>query len=203
MRETVEAFEARTGARYDPPAALRAQGRVIRSRDACPTLFRVPGPLGMRDHLNGAGAPLAPADAAWIWLADKPTGGARRQAELFGAVAVLAPLALSPCRVRRGHWLGVNRALPDDLLAWVPPSSVRAALDWGAIASRAEAEQALGPGLAAERAQVIDRLGDYLEELAMLAAAGAPGPDRPWCEVPARERHRVLAAAGVSGRFTR
>lgn len=205
MRESVAAFCAR-GGRYAPPAALIAAhgARPLAPGDDCPTLFRAPGPHATRRYLAGApeAAWLAPEVQPWLWLSERPASGSRRQAELFGVLAVLVPLPLQPCRVRPGQWIAENRLVPDEGLVWVPPSALRAAVPWDALGTRRAAEQALGAGLAEERRRVGERLDAYLEELSLLAAAGVPGPDRPWCDVPAAERRQILAAAGMDGRFS-
>ena len=53
MRETVAAFEKRTGTTYDPPPSVGALGRRLAPGESCPTLFRYPGPEGLRDLLIG------------------------------------------------------------------------------------------------------------------------------------------------------
>ncbi len=204
MKETVRAFEERTRSSYDPPAFLRALGRPLAPRDACPTLFRYPGPEGLRDLLTGALQRLAPLERDAVWLASAPRGVRPRAVGLFGTVAVLQPLRLAPCATgERGVYIGLNAALADlELVAWVPPSAVVRRIGWDALETAAAAARQFGPRYAEERAAVFDRLGAYLEELSELHRAGAPGPTRPWCDVPARERRRLVEQYGVRPRWT-
>jgi len=208
VRETVGAFEKRTGERYDPPLWLRALGAPLASREACPTLFRYPGVEGLQAHLHGRLGALGPAGRGHLWLTSRPTGAYPRPVELFGTLALLRPLRLQPCRThclthKRDNWIALDRSVAPAELAWVPPSRVRGGVSFDRIATAEEARRRFGRGYEDERRRVIERLSAYLEELSDLARAGAPGPKRHWCTVPARERRALLAAHGVPPRWTR
>ena len=204
MRETVEDFERRTGCPYAPPEVLLRQAPPLSPGDACPTLFRTPGPGGLLEALSGTIDRLAPASSPWVWLADSPVRTDRRMARAFGSVAVLEPLRLHPCPVGRGHYLGVERGgLADVPLVWVPPSAVVAPIDWDRLQTAEQVARVLGPGLEEERRRIAESLSAYLEELSGLAAAGAAGPERPWLELPLRERRRVLSDHGVTPRWSK
>lgn len=203
MKETVAAFTRRTGRAYDPPAALRALARALGPREACPTLFRYPGPEGLRDALLGSLRRLAPPGRDWVWLASAVVGVYPRAVKLFGTVAVLEPLRLSPCLDRRGVYLGANREIPEpEALVWTPPSAVGAAIAWDRIRAASDARRRFGPRYDEERAAVSDRLSAYLEELSELHRAGASGPQVPWWRVSARERRSLLERYSVRPRWT-
>lgn len=204
MKETIAAFTKRTGEDYDPPSALRALARPLGPREACPTLFRYPGPHRLADLMRGGAEPLGPPGALWVWLAGAASGTSPRAARLFGAVAVLEPLRLTPCHRRSGQYLGVNRALEDpEALVWVPPAIVKAPIAWDRVRSAAQARGRIGPGYSDALARVAERLSAYLEELSALARSSAPGPPVPWCELPALERRRRLADLDVVPRWTK
>lgn len=204
MKESVAVFERRTGVTYSPPALLRSLGRPLRPRESCPTLFRYPGPEGVQALLRGGLRRLAPPGTDWVWLSRSPTGAQAHAVGLFGAVAVLEPLRLSPCVAsERGAYLGANRELSDhESLVWVPPSRARARLPWDRIRTPDEAVRRLGPGYDAEKAAVGERLAAYLEELSALRRAGAPDPSRPWCAVGSRRRRALLDRYGVRATWT-
>ena len=205
VRESPTAFLKRTGIAYAPPPALTALGRPLPAGEACPTLFRQPGPEGVRDLFSGLLRRLAPAESRWVWLASDPVRTQRRLATAFGAVAVLEPLRLFPCRTKQdGVYQGVNRRIEDqEMIVWIPPSALRNRAGWDRVKSRRQALSILGPGYAEEQARVSDRLNAYLEELSEMGKAGAPGSPVPWCAIPARERGRLLAEHGVRARWTR
>lgn len=205
MKETPISFRKRTGLLYAPPAALNAIARPLRPREACPTLFRQPGPEGLRDLFAGMLTHLAPGDSRFLWLAARAARTHRRLATTFGAVAVLEPLRLFPCRTNReGLFLAVNRRIEDEeTVLWVPPSAVRAPIAWNRLRNRDEALARLGRGYAEEKERVLVELNAYLEELSEMKRAGAPGPARPWCDLTAAERRRLLAENGVRPRWTR
>lgn len=205
MKERVSSFEARSGRRYDPPGALVQMARVLKPRESCPTLFRQPGPEALSAFLQGALGTLGAPDSPWLWLADQPLGTSRRSAALFGVIAVLEPLRLSPCLLpgRKGHYLAANRTLgPEDAAVWAPPSAVASGFSWDRIASTEQALRRFGRGYAREREATIEALGSYLEELSALSHTGAPAPFGPWCAVPRGERRRLLARHGVRPRWT-
>jgi hypothetical protein len=197
VKETVAAFERRTGLRY-APAGL---GRSLAPGEACPTLFRYPGPEGLRDHLQGSLRRLAPGGRAGVWLTSDPRGGAGQPSavRLFGSVALLEPLRLSPCAGReRRTYLGANlplRGLPG--VVWVPPSLVGKRLPWDRLRTAEEL-----PRTHDERCRVLEALSRYIEELAELRRAGAPGTERPWCATPARARRALLERYGVRPAWT-
>jgi hypothetical protein len=196
VKETVASFERRTGLRYAPAGV----GRSLAPGEACPTLFRYPGPEGVRDLLHNSLRSLAPRGHA-VWLTSDPRGSAGQPSavKLFGIVALLEPLRLSPCAGReRRTYLGANlplRGLPG--VVWVPPSLVGKRLPWDRLRRAEEL-----PRADAERARVLEALHRYLEELAELRRAGAPGTERPWCATPARARRALLERYGVRPAWT-
>jgi hypothetical protein len=205
VTETPARFERRSGERYAPPAWLRAEARTLGPREACPTLFRYPGPEGLRTLLGGGLERLAPGESATLWLSARPGHERRRAARLFGAAAVLEPLRLQPCATRRrGVYLGVNRRLRAGIaVVWLPPSALGAAIPWDRIRNAEQAERRFGRGYADERARVADALGAYLEEIDSLARAGVPQPRGAWYAQSRRERVARLRAAGLAPRWTR
>jgi len=205
VKETPARFEKRTGSRYAPPAWLRAEARPLGPREACPTLFRYPGPEGLHALLSGGLARLAPGAADAVWLAAVPGHERMRPARLFGAAALLEPLRLAPCATRRrGVYLGVNRSLRRAVpIAWVPPSAIRSRIPWDRIRRVEEAERRYGRGYPDERARALEALGAYLEEIDALERFGALPSDRAWLAVGRRERLARLADAGLTPRWTR
>lgn len=206
MKETVAAFEKRTGLSYAPAEALRALGRPLGPREACPTLFRYPGPEGVRELLHGSLRRLAPAGRSGVWLSREPGGPGPppRAVRQFGTVAVLEPLRLSPCAVQeKGMYLGANAPLHDlPGLVWAPPSLAAASVPWDRLRVPEELMRRIGAAYEKERARVLERLNRYLEELAELRRAGAPSPERPWCALPASARRTLLDRYGVSPSWT-
>lgn len=203
MKETVAAFERRTGRAYAPPEALCRLGRRLRQDEPCPTLFRYPGPEALADFLRGRLRRLAPASAPWVWLATRAIGSARA-ARRFGAIAVLEPLRLQPVVVRRGQLLARNLWLgdPEDSV-WVPPSVVSKPIAWDRIRRASEAIRRMKDLHPKELSIVSENLNHYLNELSALRRAGVPGSERPWCDIARNERRRILAAAGIEGPWTR
>ncbi len=201
MKETVAAFEQRTGLRYEPPPLA---GRPLRPREACPTLFRYPGPEGLRGFLEGTLRRLAPSDAAGVWFSSDPRarGVQPRAVELFGSLVVVEPLRLSPrAASRKGMYLGANvplRSVPG--VVWVPPSLFEVRVRWDEL--RDPSELRSRRGYEKERATVLERLLRYLEELDVLRRSGAPRPGKPWCSVPQRERQATLRRYGVRPLWT-
>ena len=203
MRETVTGFEARTGRSYQPPAWLRPRARPLRPEEACPTLFRYPGPCGLIDHLRGLLRHLGPVPGGDLWASEQPLHADVAGAALFGTLAVLQPLRHAPGLTERaGIYVGVNAPLHGDEVAWLPPSKLQAPLPWDTLATAEQVAAELGD-VADERASVAEQLAAYVEEMDALAGAGVPPAGRPWCEVPADERRRLLADHGLSGRWTR
>jgi hypothetical protein len=206
VKETVAAFEKRTGLRYAPAAELRALARPLARREACPTLFRYPGPEGLRDFLSGSLRRLAPRGRAGVWLSSDPRGraGQPQAVRLFGTVAVLQPLRLSPCAAaEKGTYLGANppaRGLEG--LAWVAPSLLSARVPWDRLRTARDLLRHIGSGPDAERGRVLEQLDRYLEELAQLRRAGAPGLEKPWCELPASARRELLDRYGIQQAWT-
>ena len=203
MKETALRYAARTGGAYAPPAALLELARPLRPREACPTLFRYPGPLGLREALLGARFRPAPPSARWVWLASSPglTGSAARR---FGLVAFLEPLRLDPCATpEKGLYRGVNRAVPPESVVWAPPSVLRLHLPWDRIRTADDARGRIGPAYDAERRRVAEALAAYVEELSALERAGVPAPRAPWHDVDAAERRRLLARCGIAPLWTR
>ena len=186
--ETVEAWEARTGARYLPPRAVRAEGAVLQPTDTCPVLYRYPGPCGLRDAFSGSLAHLAPATSPLLWLSEQPLHADVPGAALFGTLVLRDPLHVSPVRsARPGIWVGRNlatRRVPG--VEWLAPSRLT-----DARGSR---------GTLAEREAVAASVMAYLEELACLQETAGPGVS--WCRVSRGERERRLREAGVTPTWT-
>ena len=202
MRETVAGFEARTGGSYQPPEWLRARVRPLRPDEGCPTLFRYPGPCGLIDHLRGLLRHLGPVPGGDLWVAEQPLHADVAGAALFGTLAVLQPLRHAPGLTERpGVYVGVNAPLRADEVAWLPPSQLRAPLPWDRLANVEQVAAELGD-VSVERARVAEQLAAYVEEMDALSRAGVPPAGRPWCEVPADERRRLLSDHGLSGRWT-
>ncbi|KAA0207256.1 hypothetical protein EDM80_15910 [bacterium] len=203
MRETVQAFVKRTGAAYQPPRWLTDLYPPLASRDALPTLFRYPGPCGLRDYFQGTLGRLGAPDQATLWMADRLLWSDTRGAAHFGTVAILQPLRVSPCRApRKGVYVGVNEQADPDLVAWVPPSFLKKNLPWDKLAGARDVSRELGPRAEAERHQVAQRLSAYLEELSEMERAKAPAPLVPWCELPRDQRLKLLADYGVQPRWS-
>lgn len=206
--ERVSAFERRTGERYAPPAWLLKLGDALSPRESCPTLYRFPGPEGLQAYFQDRLRLLSPPGRRHLWLTSRPTGAYPRPVALFGTLAVLQPLRLSPCRTHcfthtRDNWVALDRALDPDEVVWVPPSRVRAPDGLEHARGASQARRLFGAGYAGERARIEERLAAYLEELGELRRAGAPGPRRHWCAVPERVRQRLLVRHGVAPRWTR
>jgi len=206
VKERVTAFEERSGQCYRPSKALSVLGRPLKSAEACPTLFRQPGPEGLSSFLRGTLSRLGAPDSPWLWLADRPAGTSLRAAAHFGVVAVLEPLRLSPCVLpgRQGHYLAENRKMgAGEALVWAPPSALRSNLNWDRVRTPEQARRRFGRTYDDEREATLDRLGAYLEELSALAKTGEAPPFGPWCAVPRKERRRLLARYGLEARWTR
>ncbi|GMV40335.1 MAG: hypothetical protein AMXMBFR64_20510 [Myxococcales bacterium] len=211
MRETVAQFESRSGQRYRPPAWLRAVARPFAPDDACPTLFRYPGPCGLRE-LWGMGLPqLGPATVQGLWVAEAPLHEGVLGAAHFGTLALLEPLRLHPCRATEDTpvhttatlLLALNRPTERcGSTVWVPPSRLHAPLPWDSLQDPREARALMEPGWEEERREVHASLGAYLEEMGELQLRGAPGPHKAWCEVPREERRELLSRFGAKGRWT-
>jgi hypothetical protein len=207
MRETVEAFEQRTGRIYHP---MVRPGRAFSPGEACPTLYRYPGPCGLREGLDEGISWLGPAESPSVLLADVPMHADAKGAAWFGTLAVLQPLCLDPVITEPRATL-----LPDPPLVvrvpnfvvpaaaavvWIPPSAFDLVLD---DRTDPEAVRAAIPGYQSSRRRIHEDLLAYLDELAAMAASGAPGPGRSWCTVPEIERQQWLDTYGVSSRWTR
>lgn len=208
MKETPSAYARRTRRTYRPPAALRAAGRPLGPDEPCPTLFRYPGPFGLARLLGGTTERLAPDDASFVWLAEDSASLRPGGTRLFGSIAVVEPLSLSPCRAvdpdGNDAWLGRDRAVREgEQVVWVPPLLVGRPFDWDHLARAEQVRDHVGAAYDAARERVVDSLAAYLEELAELAKAGAPDPGRPWHDLTPDERRRVLAGCGVAPRWTR
>lgn len=204
MRETPRAYGRRTGASYQPPDWLTARARPLAPGQSCPTLFRYPGPLGLAAFLDGDMELLAPTPGGRVWLSASRTPAELAAVRQFGTLAVLQPLRLDACRTpQRGVWLGVNRPLPEQTLAWIPPSALRARLPWDGLRERDAAEARLARWIDRDRSRVRDALGRYLEELRALERAGARAPRQPWCRVSQAARRRLLSRHGVSPSWSR
>jgi hypothetical protein len=199
MRETISAYRARTGKSYTPSSA----GRPLGDDESCPTLFRYPGAGALLEALSTRLARLGPPGAETLWLCEDPTVPAPGGAGRFGALAVLAPLALGAARVADGLFAAVNCDVDPEAVIWIPPRLVAAGpAPWEAVASARDAEQALGESWHEERALAVSALSSYLEELDLLSRAGAPPLPHPWCELDDETRRRMLAVHGVTPRWT-
>jgi hypothetical protein len=202
MKETIATFEARTGLAYEPPQTMAVLGRLVRPRQACPTLYRYPGPQGLAQMLQGRLDGMAPADRPYVWLSESASAGNAGSTRLFGVIALLQPLRWQVVQ-DVDQWLGENRApTPADALVWLPPGAIKSGLNLDRLA---QPEQVIKRcrDYAGDRARVTDRLGAYLEELGALQRAGAAPPDKPWCTLPAATRRKLLASHAITGRFTR
>ena len=208
MKESVRSFERRTRERYSPPPPLPLLGTPLGRRDACPTLFRFPGPEGLLAFFQERLRRPGPAGRGHVWLTARPTGAYPRPVTLFGTLALLRPLALQPCRTHcfthtRDNWVALNRPPEEGSIVWLPPSLARAPVDFDRVRTADDARRRFGAGYDAERRATLDRLSAYLEELGDLRRASAPGPSRHWCTVPARERRALLDRYGLVPRWTR
>lgn len=222
MRDTAHRYEARTRAPYAPADWVVALGRALADDEWCPTLFRYPGPCGIQGLVGRDGKPpeafasLGPPDREVAWLSDATAHTGATGTALFGTVAVLVPLERGPCRVvdppfappvgLRGEPAAVYAVentpiAADAAIVWVPPSKLFAPIPWDDVANVADAMDAFGEHVEDERREVSRRLSDYLGELDALRAIGAPGPGRPWCEVPEDQRRELLDRYGVARRF--
>lgn len=206
MKETVAAFRRRTGGTYEPPASVARMARPLAGDEACPTLFRFPGPCGLLAHFLGELAYLGPEPGGELWAADATVHSEANGAALFGTFAILQPLrftmAVSPQHATAQLWVGENRPIADPgHVVWIPPSAVRAPIPWDTIEDATQARGFLG---AVEREEnvVKESLSLYLEELLEVARAGVPDPARKWCDRPREERQRVLAEYGLEARWT-
>jgi hypothetical protein len=207
MRESVAGFERR-GERYAPPARLRLLGEPLGQRESCPTLYRFPGPEALLAHFQERLRRLAPPGLGHVWLTSRPTGAYPRPVACFGTLVVLRPLELQACRTHcfthtRDNWVALDRTLPPDALAWMPPSLARAGVDLDRVRDAEQARRRFGPRYDDERFAVQERLSSYLEELSELRRAGVPGPTRHWCALPTHERRATLDRFGVRPRWTR
>jgi hypothetical protein len=202
MRERVADHRLRTGRPYAPRGAVPG-ARPLADDEACPTLFRYPGPEALLEQLARAPVALAPPGAEVLWLAERPLLEAPAAVASFGTLVVLEPLALSPQIVEGSPGLWVATPGDPGEVVWLPPS--RAGEDparWDAVRTAADARALLGD-VDDERALVMERLGSYVEELALLAAAGVPAPAGAWIDLPLEERARILGARGLAGIFSR
>lgn len=193
MKETVAGFTARTGLARVPDEELLVWGRPLAPDEECPTLFRYPGPCGVRDILTGRGGVLGAPASRVVWLSRDPVPSEAPSAARFGTLAVLQPLRLGPVASDEpGVYVAWNAAA--DEVIWVPPSGF--ALDWDRIATADTAREAL-PGWEAARDAVLAELDVYDAEVRRLHEAGGEHPDVKWAEVPPGERRRLLARLGV------
>ena len=212
MTETFIDFEARTGGTYAPPENLKKLGRTFESWEACPTLFRSPGPGGLRAWFEGTLERLAHEDAPLVWLSDNENSTSPAETAQFGALAILEPLHLQICKTReRGTFLGINpiirtRTTPlglgRDGMVWVPPSALGRGIRWAHVGTKRDAKGYFGPDLDSERSIVLDRINAYLAEVKALEEAGAVLGDVSWYATPAAERTQMLNTYGVTSRWT-
>ena len=164
------------------------------------TLYRYPGPFALAETLMRAAPPLAPGK--WIWLSDDPLLPLPGPVRRFGSLAVLAAERLGLESVDEHTFVAAAQPVDEAQLVWLPPSQLEVGRQLLAGArTREEASRLLGP-TDDERADVLEELGAYLEELTALEGAGARPPGRAWCEVAAEERRRLLAEHGISGRWS-
>jgi hypothetical protein len=150
--------------------------RRLAPGEPCPVLHRYPGPCGLALWFAGRLERLGPGEI--IWMSAAVITPDSLGAHLFGTLVVSRPRAFAPRVFAPGVYVARNRRLrPDDEIDWRAPA---------------------GQG----RAQVIDGLCRYLEELDAMRRSGAPGPGVPWLCVPAAERRRQLQAARVTPVWT-
>ncbi len=193
MKETVAEFTARTGLAYAPDEELLVWGRPLAIDEECPTLFRYPGPCGVRDALTGRGGALGAPASRVVWLSRDPVPPEAPSAARFGTLAVLQPLRLGPVASDQpGVYVAWN-VVADEVI-WVPPADF--ALDWNPIATADAARGAL-PGWEAARDAVLAELDVYDDEVRRLHEAGGEHPDVKWAEVPPPARRLLLARLGV------
>lgn len=212
MTETFIDFEARTGGSYNPPPELTEIGRQFESWEACPSLFRSPGPGALRAWFDGTLNQLAHEDAPFVWLSNDENSTSPAESAQFGNLAILQPLHLQICKTReRGSYLGVNAVLKSkttstglgrDGIVWVPPSALGRGIRWAHVGTKRDAESYFGPDLANERSIVLDRIHAYLDEVKALETAGASLGDVPWYAKSNKERQEVLETYGVPSRWT-
>jgi hypothetical protein len=191
MRQSLSEHLA-NGGRYAPPPTLRALGALLSLDDEIPTLFRWPGPHAVAAALRGEPGLLAPSQVLWLHGDPAFTWSAR----LFGVLAIPNPAGLQLVRAPDGAWVGANLAVD---AVWIPPASF--GLDFDALAD-VDAVRAAIPDYPSAASAGLGLVGAYLEELSSLSVAGAPPPPRPWCELSASDRLKILASAGVAGRWT-
>ena len=199
MRETVRAFRERTGIGYAPPERVRGIARALGEDEPCPTLFRYPGPCGLREHFGLGLRRLAPPASDLLWMGEPALHADVLGARHFGTLAVLEPLRLSPCESpREGLYLAANLRFDDpEGIVWVPPSRLLHGVPWDRVRTRTEAVAWLGPRYRGERGRAMESLHAYLEEIATLERTGARGPRLPWCEVSLEQRLRTIAEHGA------
>lgn len=212
MTETFLDFEARTGGTYDPPDKVTQLARRFDSWEACPTLFRSPGPGGLRAWFEGTLDRLAHQDAPLVWLSDSETGTSPTESKLFGVLAILQPFHLQVCSTREeGSFLGVNAKLRSrtthlglgrDAIVWVPPSAIGRSVRWHHVSVERDAKQLFGPHLEAEKSKVLASLNAYLDELAAVEGAGAGPQDVAWYDVPVEERVAILEQHSLPARWS-
>jgi hypothetical protein len=198
MRETVAGLRARTGIGYAPAPGL--PGRPLGDDEPCPTLQRWPGAGALLEALTRTLDRLGPPESDTLWLCADARGPAPGGAAHFGALVVLEPLRLGPVVAGAGIFVAGNARVDPEAVVWTPAAGLAA--DWDAVGTIAAARALLGPAYDDERSRAVDALAAYLEELDLLARAGAPTPGRPWCELDDATRARVLAEHGVTGRWT-
>jgi hypothetical protein len=207
VKETVAAFRARTGLPYDPPQSLTPIAKPLGENDACPTLFRFPGPCGMLDHFLGTMERIAPVPDGELWAAAAPKNGEAAGAIHFGTFALLEPLRFAMCATRdAGIYVGVNRPVEDPSRAvWIPPSKLVAPIPWDTVRDADEARAHLGSAAdreGREARDVMEALTLYLDELTSVAKAGVPDPAIRWCDRPPELRRRTLDEFGIPARWT-
>lgn len=184
-----------SGGRYAPSAASLGLGAPLRPEDQVPPLYRWPGPRAMAAALRGVPGPLAPGPVLWLHEdpAFTPAGST------FGVLAVLDARPLHLVRVGDGSWVGTEAPVGS---VWVPPAAF-------GVPFADEAAVRAFPGYDGHLSATVDALGAYLEELSLLEKAGVPSPvatcgvTGAWCAVPEDDRRRILADAGIAGRWTR
>src|SRR6185436_10206532 len=110
----------------------RALAVPLDADEPCPTLFRFPGPCGLKSWFAGGLERLGPADQPVLWSAPLPFHDDAYGARFFGTLALLEPLRHSPCRTADGHYfIGDNAArAADDPVVWLPPSLLDAPIPW-------------------------------------------------------------------------
>ena len=168
------------------------------------TLFRYPGPCGLRDYFIGRLTLLGAPESRLVWLSDSPLHPEARSAAHFGTLAILrsAGLEAEPDG-EPGVFVARNLPVPCSALFWVPPSALARPLPWDGVATDVEARALFGPEWDGERRATRESLDRHLEERLALEEAGAGDLPARWGDLPEAKRREVLLRFGIAPRWTR